>query len=155
MKVLTTIAVAAAAVCGAVSAQAQGVANNYDLSRFDVRQTQDLPAQFAICDATRFLRTDPDLDADLVYVRRDDGRLDLLLPPYFVGGPEWYDEDLERAYRRLRQRGQISFEAVREARHAIGRDMVKAFDHVSGDERRFLDAQSRACDSLEKIARRG
>jgi hypothetical protein len=145
MKVLTTIAVAAAALCGAVSAQAQGFATDRDLSRFDARQTQDLPAQFAICDATRFLRTDPDLNATRVYVRRDDGRMDLLLPPYFVGG---------RAYRRLRYSGQVSYEAVREARHTIGRDMVKSFDRISGGDRRFLNAQSRFCDTLEKAGRR-
>ena len=142
-------ACAALALCTAAVAQ-PAYAPRDDLARFDARATPDLAAKLAICDTARFLRTSPDLDSNVIYVyRQNQGRYDPLLPPYFVGGPQWYDEDLERAYRRLRGQGQVNFDQVQAARYAIGRDMVKAFDRVSGPERRFLDEQSRYCEAVE------
>jgi hypothetical protein len=148
---------ALAAACGALALGTGAVAQSYgqpvDLARFDARATPDVAAKLAICDAARFLRNGPDLTAHSVYVRRDDGRLDLLLGPYFVGGPEWYDEDLEHAYRRLRRQGTVSFEQVSAARNAIGRDMVRTFGRANGPEQRFLEDQSRYCETVEDAGR--
>lgn len=148
---------AIAAACGALalctSAVAQTFAPSGELARFDARATPDVAAKLAICDAARFLRSRPDLEADLVYVRRDDGRVDLLLPPYFVGGPEWYDEDLEFAYRRLRRQGVVNYEQVQAAREAIGRDMVRTFRRANGSDQRFLQDQARYCETVEDLGR--
>ena len=149
------IAIALAAVLMGGSAAAQVTAGAADFARFDARTAPDLPTKFAICDAARFLRTDPDLKADRILVRRSrENRFDLLIGPYFVGGPEWYDEDLERAYRRLRSAGQVDFKAVQTARAEIGRDMVRTFDRVNGAERAFLNDQSRYCEEVEDLGRR-
>lgn len=155
MKRLAAAFIFAAAVATSAAASAQITAGPADFARFDARIAPDLPAKLAICDAARFLRTDPDLDADRIFVRRtSENRFDLLLPPYFVGGPEWYDEDLERAYRRLRSAGQVDFDQVSAARRDIGRDMVRVFDRVNGGEREFLDEQSRYCETVEDLSRR-
>lgn len=143
------IAFALAAALAGGSALAQPAAGPADLARFDARTAPDVPSKLAICDAVRFLRTDPDLDADRIYVRRQaENRYDLLLPPYFVGGPEWYDEDLERTYRRLRSAGQVEYKAVQTARSQIGREMVRTFDRVTGSERAYLDDQNRYCEDV-------
>jgi hypothetical protein len=152
MKLLA-IAAGCAALALCTGALAQGYGAPADLARFDARTAPDVAAKLAICDTARFLRTSPNLDADLVYVRRDDGQLDLLLPPYFVGGPEWYDEDLERAYRRLRRQGEVTYDQVRMARQDIGREMVRAFKRGGGHERRYLDDQSRYCKTVEDAGR--
>ena len=148
---------ALAALCGALAVGGSAVAQSYgqptDLARFDARANPDVAAKLAICDATRFLRSRPDLDADLVYVRRDDGQIDLLLPPHFVGGPEWYDEDLEHAYRRLKRQGVVSYDQVRAARSAISADMVRAFRRTNGAGQRFLQDQSRYCETVEDAGR--
>lgn len=156
MKRIALAALAALAAAGAAAAQAPAPgygAAPVEFGRFDAQATGDVAAKLAICDATRFLRTDPDLEADKVLVRRDNGQLDLLLPPYFVDSFEWYDEDLERAYRRLRGQGAVSSDQVRAAKSAIGRDMVKTFDRVNGGERAFLRAQSRYCETVEDLGR--
>jgi hypothetical protein len=157
MKAFAIAAAAALAVCGgAAAAQGFGASSGTaDLARFDARAGDDLARKFAICDATRFLANNPELDADKVLVRRRDGRLDLLLPPYFVGGPQWYDEDIERAYRRMKTAGQVDYESVRAARRDVGRDMVKSFDRVNGSERVFLREQSRFCETVEDLGKRG
>jgi hypothetical protein len=147
------LAAACAAVAFATSAIAQSYSQRVDTARFDARATPDVAAKLAICDATRFLQSRPDFEADLVYVRRDDGRVDLLLPPHFVGGPQWYDEDLESAYRRLKRQGVVNHDQVRLARAAIGRDMVRAFRRPSGGEQRFLREQSRYCKTVEDAGR--
>jgi hypothetical protein len=148
---------ALAAACGALAIGGSAVAQSYgqplDYARFDARATPDVAAKLAICDAARFLRNRPDLDADLVYVRRDDGQVDLLLPPYFVGGPHWYDEDLERAYRRLKRQGVVNYDQVRAARSVIGHDMVRAFRRPNGAEQRFIEDQSRYCNTVEDAGR--
>ena len=146
------------AMCGALAIGGTAVAQSYaqpnvDIARFDARATPDVAAKLAICDATRFLRTRPDLAADRMYVRRDDGRLELLLGPNFVGGPEWYDEDLEDAYRRLKRQGVVSYEQVRAARSAISSDMVRAFRRASGAEQRFIEDQARYCETIEDAGR--
>ncbi len=155
MKRFALAALAAVAVAGAAAAQGPAPygAGTADFNRFDARATEDVAAKLAICDAVRFLQTDPDLDADRVFVRREDGRLDLLLPPYFVDSFEWYDEDLERAYRRLRRQNVVSYDGVLAARGQIGREMVKTFDRVNGQERAYLRDQSRYCDTVEDFGR--
>lgn len=151
---LTRLLIAAAALAVSGSAVAQPTAAGpADFARFDAQATPDWASKLALCDATRFLRTRPDLDADKVLVRRRDNRLDLLLPPHFIDGAYWYDEDLERASRRLRQQGQVSYDAVRTARSTLGRDMVRTFDRINGGERAFLDAQNRYCDTVEEAGR--
>lgn len=156
MKILAAAAACAALALGTGAvAQSYGTSAPVEFARFDAAATPDVAAKLAICDAARFLQSRPNLDADLVYVRRHDGRTDLLLPPYFVGGPEWYDEDLEFAYRRLKQQGVVNYEQVRLARAAIGRDMVRAFERPSGPERRFLQDQARYCETVEDAGRAG
>lgn len=161
MRALAIAAAAALAVVGSAAAQSPGVgtfgsnaASRDDLARFDARAAADLPRKLAICDAARFLRSDPDLDADKMFVRRDQqGRFDLLLPPYFVDGFEWYDEDIEDAYRRLKRNGQVDYETVRAARREIGRDMVRTIDRPGPTERAFLRDQSRYCEEVEDFGR--
>lgn len=158
MKPFALAAAVALSVVGAASAQAPGYGaapyGQTDLARFDARLGDDPARKLALCDATRFLVTDPDLDADRVYVnRQSERRFDVLLPPDFVAGPEWYDEDLERAYRRLRNQGVVSAEQMRAARGVLGREMVRSFDQATGPERRFLRDQSRYCETVEDFGR--
>jgi hypothetical protein len=158
MKAIALAAAAALSVTGAAAAQSPGYGSSFgsgfDYARFDARLGDDPARKLALCDATRFLVTDPDLDADRIYVQRDSQRrFDLLLPPDFVTGPHWYDEDLERAYRRLRRDGAVSYDQVRAARSVLGRDMVRAFETPTGEQRSFLRQQSRFCETVEDFGR--
>lgn len=156
MKMLAMAAGVAALVVGtaALSQTYAAPGSGSDvLAQYDARTAPDVASKLAICDAARFLRTSPDLDADRILVRRNDNRLDLLLPPTFVGGPEWYDEDLEGAYRRLRRQGVVSYDQVQTARSTIGRAMVRAFERTTGSERRYLDEQSRYCETVEDLGK--
>ena len=160
MKTLAMVAAAATLAAGsaafAQAPTAQAPTPGYGsavLAQYDARIAPDLPSKLAICDAARFLRSSPDLDADKIFVRRNDNRLDLLLPPNFVGGPQWYDEDIERAYRRLKSQGQVSYDEVKDARYRIGREMVRAFERTTGAERQYLDDQSRYCEEVEDFGK--
>lgn len=160
MKTLAMAAAAAVLALGSAAVAQQSIGapvyagpGSAVLAQFDARTAPDLPSKLAICDAARFLRTSPDLDSDKILVRRRDNQLDLLLPPNFVGGPEWYDEDIERAYRRLKRQGQVGYDEVRHARQDIGRAMVRAFERTTGSERRYLDEQSRYCETVEDLGK--
>ena len=96
----------------------------------------------------------PDRDAQFAYVRVDNDRFDLALPPDFTRPSGWYDYDLEQAYDRLRARGLVDREDVRAAREAYRMDLPTRAQRPTISERRFLQAQSTACTQLVREASR-
>src|SRR5947208_163273 len=114
MKKLVLAALASASLAlgaaGVVQAQSRptGDYGQGGYSQFDVRNARNWAERLVLCDTTAFLASRPDLNANRMFVRRDDGRRDLLLPPDFVGNGRWYKEAYERLYWRLKREHQIT-----------------------------------------------
>ncbi len=119
---------------------------------FDVRGTDSWADRLVLCDTTAFLAGHPDLMADRMWVRRDDGRSDLLLPPDFVGGGQWYKEGYERLYFRLQHEHKISYRELIDAQTTVGRRFVEAYRRMGPGYRdeRFLRAQDAYCRSMAR-----
>jgi hypothetical protein len=144
------ILIAAALAASAAPAAAQ----TNDYARFDVAAGRTLGEKLVICDRARLLANPPSRDAQLAYVRIDNGRYDLALPPDFTRASGWYDYDLERAYDRLKARGLVDREDVRAAQEAYRTEMPTRAARASLSERRFLQKQSTACSALVRDASR-
>ncbi len=143
----------AAAVLPALASSAWAQTN--DFARFDVAQGRTLGEKLVICDRARLLSNPPSRDAQRVYVRVDNQRFDLALPPDFTRPSGWYDYDLERAYDRLRARGLVDREDVRGAQETYRTPLLSRAERPSVSERRFLRTQAEACTRLVRDALRG
>jgi hypothetical protein len=121
------VLLAVAAVLAAGSARAAPP----DLSRFDVRNVHTWAERLVLCDATAFLATRPDFNANRIWVRREDGHRDLLLPPDFIGAGRWYAEGYERLYRKLEHEGKVDEASLQTAEDSLGLPLVRAY-RVSG-----------------------
>lgn len=139
------LASAASAQPGAPQPRAGGV-----YAEFDVRGAGSWTQRLVLCDTTAFLASQPNLNADRMWVRRDDRPPQLLLPPYFVGAGRWYKEGYERLFWRLRRQHQVSADELYRTQDTIGRRFVDAYRRANpytggGVDLRFLDAQDRYC----------
>jgi hypothetical protein len=98
-----------------------------DLSRFDVRNVHTWAEQLALCDATAFLATKPDFNANRILLQRSDGRRDVLLPPDFIGAGRWFAEGYERLYFRLKSEGKVSEASLQAADDSLALPLVRAY----------------------------
>jgi hypothetical protein len=122
---------------------------------FDVRNARNWTERLVLCDTTAFLASRPNLNADRMWVRRDDGRRDLLLPPYFLGGGRWYKEGYQRLFWRLQRRHQASDTELFRVESTIGRRFIDAYrdanPYTGGVvQSGFLDAQDRYCRNMAR-----
>ncbi len=145
------LALAAAAAVAVTAGAAQA---GTDLKSFDVASAPTWADKLALCDTTAFLAGGPNLNANIMFVRRDDTRdFDMLLPPNFVGAGQWYKDDYQRLYRRLRHDKKITSKQMWAAQSKIAPDFVEAYRRGNGKgvaEQRFLRDQDRACRAMAR-----
>ena len=140
-------AAAVASIAGIAHARAP------DLSRFDVRYAHNWAERLVLCDETAFLATRPDFNANRMWVPRDDGHRDLLLPPDFVGGGEWYKEGYQRLYWRLKRQGKVDSDGLHDAQTSLGRQFVETYRRSGDygwDDRGFLRDQDVYCRAMAR-----
>jgi hypothetical protein len=155
MKKLVLAALVSASLAAGFGGLAQAQPRyRSDLSQFDVRNARTWAERLVLCDTTAFLATHPDLDANRMFVRRDDGRRDLMLPPDFVGGGRWYKEGYEQLYWRLRRQRQITSDELYRVQDNLGRPFVRMFRdshrYYGLEASRFLDRQDTYCRRMAR-----
>jgi hypothetical protein len=160
-KIVAAVASASLAILAAGSALSQPAPRREGppggrYADFDVRNARTWAERLVLCDTTAFLASRPDMNADRMWVRRDDGRRDLMLPPDFVGGGRWYKEGYERLFWRLRRERQVSSDELYRTQSALARRFVEVYRRSNGryglsaTEQRFLDAQDTYCRSMAR-----
>jgi hypothetical protein len=150
MRHLFKLAAGAAALCVAAPAAAQPVAPG----AFAASEAGTLAEQLVLCDLSRYFQSDPNTDANVIYVRRDIDRFEARIPPYVSWGGSFYDEDLERAYRRYRSAGALTLDQVSEAQRRYTRAMTRTFERGTLRDRNLLRAQGDFCEGLVRNAPR-
>ena len=144
----TALALAAAAAAS-LAADGATAAPPQPLSSFDVTKLDGWPDALAVCDITAFLRTRPDIDADVILARDENsGWFRPLYRPRFLPPTLFFDSDIRRAFERLEKAGEIDRRSVNEARARWDRPMLRSYDRSGVRERIFLDDQGKVCDAL-------
>jgi len=149
MGLFSRLAAAAAALFAAGSAAAQPASPP---QAFAASAAPSLADQLVLCDLSRYFASDPDTRANVVYVRRDSWRFEPRIPPYVSWGSSFYDEDLERAYRRYRSAGAVTLDQVSDAQRLYTRPMTRTFERSTLRDRQFLRSQSDFCRGLIRNA---
>jgi hypothetical protein len=123
------------------------------LTDYDVSRIQGLPDQLAVCDLTAFLATEPDVNADVIYVADPlDHQRWPLRWPYFRPLNVMVDEDLRMAFRELEARGALKRSDVVQARTRYDVGMVESYRRATLPERAFLQDQRRVCNAIVEAA---
>ena len=146
-SILKTLVAAAALLPAAPAAAAQP-----DLARYDARAAQSLEQQLVLCDLASYFESDPNLEARLVFVRRDVNRFEATIPAAITRAGEWHDGDLEGAFLRHRSAGRVSSAQVDALRRQYGVEMEDAFRDPTLREQRFFQSQGRFCRELVRAA---
>ena len=117
------------------------------LAAYSARAAHSWADWLVLCDTTAFLASRPDLNAARMWVPRDDGHADLLLPPDFVGAGQWYKEDYGRLFRRLKRQNKVDKQHVERARGQLAHGFIEAYRNTgpSTAARQFLTRQDAAC----------
>ena len=155
MKTLFLAALASATL--ALGSFGQASADAPSLAQFDVKSAGSWAEKLVLCDTTAFLASRPDFNANRMWVHRDDGRQDLLLPPNFVGAGRWYKEGYEQLYWRLRRDNQVTSQELMSVQNGVGRSFVETYRRNNGYngatfgvDQRFLDRQDAYCRSMAR-----
>ena len=126
-----------------------GAAPAQSLEPFEVARAEDWAQALALCDLTRFVQSEPKLDADVILTRDDGtGQFRPLYGPRFMPPNLFYDGEVKRAFFRLERAGEVNRRSVSAARFALDRPMLRTFRRIGAAERRFLDDQSETCSAL-------
>ena len=143
-----------ATLVAALALGAAGAAGAQPITSFDARATDNWAEKLVLCDTAAFLAGQPNLDANVIYTRRDDARrFDMLLPPNFVGGGQWYKEGYERLYFRLKAEKKIGFKELLNVQNDVGRRFVDSYRKGGRYEmatNRFLREQDSYCHSMAR-----
>jgi hypothetical protein len=148
MRILSKLAAGAAALCVAAPAAAQPV----PAEAFAASQAGSLAEQLVLCDLGRYFGSDPDTNAQVIYVRRDVDRFEARIPPYVSWGGSFYDEDIERAYRRYRSADAVTLDQISEAQRRYTRPMTRTFQSGRLRDRNLLRSQQDFCQGLIRNA---
>ena len=148
MRLFSKLAAGAAALCFAAPAAAQPMAPE----AFAASQAGTLAEQLVLCDLSRYFASDPDTNANVIYVRREVDRFEPRIPPYVSWGGSFYDEDVERAYRRYRSAGAVRLDEISDAQRRYTRPMTRTFQRAGLRDRNLLRGQQDFCQGLVKNA---
>lgn len=144
-----TVRLTHAVASGCAAVLAGFTTNARSAPPLDFPQARTPAEQLAICDATAFLASRPDLNANRILVRRHNGAFyDYLLPPDFLVGGQFYTETADRVFFRLRGRGEADRNAVADAQERLVRPIIRAQGRAGHVPYRAWRVQLQECNAF-------
>jgi hypothetical protein len=135
-------ACALAAMLGTVSAEA-GKLTDFDLNKLD-----NWSDAIAVCDVTRFLLTEPDVNADVILVSGRDNSRVALYRPLYAPPTNFFSDAMRDAFENVRKAGFVTPESYGKSRiHFAGR-MINSYRGASLADKRYLLDQMELCYHL-------
>jgi hypothetical protein len=124
------------------------------LQEFDVARTENWADALALCDLTSFLRTRPNLDADVIM--SPDAWSEHLRPlhaPRFLPPGLFFDKRVRLTFERLEKAGEVDRRGFGAARARHDQALFRSYDRADGTELAFLEEQSKLCAALSQDVR--
>lgn len=118
------------------------------LRDFNVQNTDSWADALAICDTTRFLMTDPNLDSNVIIAAMPGKAHVALYRPFFIPPSNFYSQAMENTFERVRNAGFVTAESYGAARLRYAKLMLSAYPQSSPEDRAFLADQMKTCYAL-------
>jgi hypothetical protein len=151
MRVATKLRACAAAF-SILLASAPSVAAGH-MTDFDINKLDNWSDALAVCDVTRFLLTDLDLNADVLMVGGHGNTYVALYRPLFSPPTNFFSDAMHEAFDNLRKTGLVTPEAYGSARTHYATVMIEAYRTATIADKRYMADQMDLCYHL--VARAG
>ncbi len=145
MRVVAKIR-ACAAVFAALCAMQPAVAGH--VTDFDLNKLDSWTDAVAVCDVTRFLLTDPNVNADVIVTGGKNNTHLVLYKPVFMPPDGFFSSVMREAFERVRQAGLTNRELYAQARLRYARLMISAYGGITLEEKAYLRDQMELCYHL-------
>lgn len=118
------------------------------MTDYDVQKAETWADALAICDVTRFLLTQPNLDASAIIALTTNNSHVPLYKPLFIPPSSFFSEAMRQTYERVKAAGQVTPQAYQEARMRYARLMLNSYRQSNPTDRVFMLDQMRLCYAL-------
>ena len=145
-----TASVLACVVLAATAASAVAQPADTDLSIYVAATAPGPLEKLVLCDTTTFLASEPDLDADVIIVRRDGVPDQRLLPPDFVTNGFLYRQGYDRLFERLRRQKLATREQLAQIQGSLGRGLIDRYRRRGVLPPTFVSEQFAFCNSFAR-----
>lgn len=135
-------ACALAAMLGTTPALA-GHMNDFDLNKLD-----NWSDALAVCDVTRFLLTEPDVNADAILVSGHDNTRVVLFRPLYAPPTNFFSDAMREAYENVHKAGFVTPESYGRSRIHYANLMINSYRGATLAEKRYLVDQMDLCYHL-------
>lgn len=139
---IRTCVVVLAAMCATPPAIA-GHMTDFDLNKLD-----GWTDALAVCDVTRFILTDPNVNADVIVVGGNGNSHLVLYKPLFVPPNGFFSEIMRETFERIHAAGLTNRELYGQARRRYAGLMLSAYSGASLAEKAYLKDQMELCYHL-------
>ncbi len=118
------------------------------LSDFELAKLDNWANAIAVCDVTRFLLIDPNLDAEAIVVAGRGNTSTVLTKPLYAPPANFFSEVMREAYENLHKAGQITPDGYSRARIFYAGHMIDAYRSATLGEKHALADQMDLCYHL-------
>lgn len=141
MKAKSLLSVLALAAMVGVPASASSLAD------YDVQKADTWADALAICDVTKFLLTDPNLNSEVILAPVPGGAPVALYRPLFLPPSNFYSDSMRDTFERAQKSGQVTIDAYGAARNRYARLMLTAYKGTKADHD-YLADRMKLCYAL-------
>ena len=117
------------------------------LKMLDINKAQGWADALAACDMTRFLLSNPDLDAGTI-IAPGTGSGRILYKPLYIPPNLFYAPSLLEAYQKLRAAGEVDHKSMADARYHFASEIIPKFHKADAADKAFLADQMKLCNVL-------
>jgi len=125
-----------------------GPARAAHLSDYELSKLDNWADAIAVCDVTRFLLTDPDLEAEAIVVAGHGNSTTVLYKPLYAPPTNFFSEVMREAFANLRKAGQITDDGYSRARIKYAGRLIDAYRSAGLGEKHALADQMDLCYHL-------
>ena len=145
MRVAAKLRAAAAVLAMMVGASPAFAGHMTD---FDLNKLDNWADALAVCDVTRFLLTDPDLNADAILVSGHDNTHTVLYAPLYSPPTNFFSDAMREAFANVHKAGLVTSEAYSRSRIHYAGAMMNAYRGAPLGEKRYMMDQMDLCYHL-------
>ncbi len=145
MRIAATIRACAAAIVALIEIMPAHAAR---LTDFDLNKLDNWSDALAVCDITRFLLTDPDVNADAILISGHDNTRVVLYRPLYAPPTNFFSEVMREAFEKVHQAGFVTKESYSKARLHYASLMINAYRSATLAEKRHMLDQMDLCYHL-------